>query len=142
MMTNPPIFVAKKSGLPVTHAEIGVIVVVAVVVLAMQQLAMFAVLVLLLGAFVYFARWGSKPTLKCSGDTLEYRNGKILATVKRSEIADAVIKGNRFVGRSLVIRGEIVVTVGDGKPVRRRSLAIPDVFPESLEGIREAVLSV
>jgi hypothetical protein len=141
MMANPPVFIARKSGLPVTPAEIAIIAVVAVVVFALQQPTMFAVMALLLGVFLYFGRWGSKPTLKCAGDPLEYRNGKVLATVKRSDISKAVIRGNRFVGRSLIVHGEIMVKVGDGKPVRRRSLVIPDVFLESLEDIRETVLS-
>jgi hypothetical protein len=50
-----------------------------------------------------------------------------------------VIKGNAFVGRSLVISGNVQVTIGEGKPVQRSSLIVADAFRQPLEDIRSAI---
>src|SRR5712664_1522622 len=128
MIPNPTIFVARKSGVPITPAVIAAMTIAGVAVVLLQDLSIMATAAFALAVLLYFGFWGTKPTLKSEVNSLEYRNGKILTTVKRSDISDAVIRGNRFVGRSLVISGNVFVTVDDGKHVQSRSLVIPDVF--------------
>lgn len=139
MPQQPLVFTADKSGLPATPAEIICIAILAVAMFVIQDLWMILLAALLLAGFLFFARWGSKPTLRSNGDYLEYLNGKILSRVKLSDISGAVIKGNRFIGRWLVISGNVIVTIGTGKPVQRGSLVVADAFRQSLEEIRRAI---
>jgi hypothetical protein len=138
-MPQPLVFIADKSGLPVSLAEIICITMLALAMFLIHDLSMILLLALLLGGFLLLARQGAKPTLKSNGDYLEYQNGKIVSKVKLSEITGAVIKGNAVVGRSLVISGNVQVTIGEGKPVQRSSLIVADAFRQSLEDIRSAI---
>jgi hypothetical protein len=138
-MPQPLVFIADKSGLPVSLAEIICITMLALAMFLIHDLSMILLLALLLGGFLLLARQGAKPTLKSNGDYLEYQNGKIVSKVKLSEITGAVIKGNAVVGRSLVISGNVQVTIGEGKPVQRSSLIVADAFRQSLEDIRGAI---
>jgi hypothetical protein len=138
-MPQPLVFIADKSGLPVSPAEIICITMLALAMFLIHDLSMILLLALLLGGFLLLARQGAKPTLKSNGDYLEYQNGKIVSKVKLSEITGAVIKGNAVVGRSLVISGNVQVTIGEGKPVQRSSLIVADAFRQSLEDIRGAI---
>jgi hypothetical protein len=139
MAQQPLLFMADGSGFPVTPAEIICIAILAVAMFVVQDLSMIFLAALLLAAFLFLARWGAKPTLRSDGNCLEYQNGKILSKVKLSDISGATIKGNRFIGRSLVISGNVQVTVGEGKPVQRSSLMVADAFRQSLEDIRSAI---
>ena len=138
-MPQPLVFIADKSGLPVSPAEIICITMLALAMFLIHDLSMILLLALLLGGFLLLARQGAKPTLKSNGDYLEYQNGKIVSKVKLSEITGAVIKGNAVVGRSLVISGNVQVTIGEGKPVQRSSLIVSDAFRQPLEDIRSAI---
>ena len=139
MAEQPLVLIADRGGLPASPAEIACIAILAVAMFVIQDLWMILLAALLLAGFLFFARWGSKPTLRSNGDDLEYQNGKILSRVKLSDISGTVIKGNRFIGRSLVISGNVLVTLGNGKPVQRGSLVVADVFRQSLEDIRRAI---
>jgi len=101
MAQQPLLFMADRSGFPVTPAEIICIAILAVAMFVVQDLSMIFLAALLLAAFLFLARWGAKPTLRSDGNCLEYQNGKILSKVKLSDISGATIKGNRFIGRSL-----------------------------------------
>jgi hypothetical protein len=136
---QPLVFIGERSGLPIGPAELCCIALLAVAMFAVQDLSMIAILAVLLAGLLYFARWGTKPTLRTNGDYLEYRNGRILSRVKLSEISGATIKGNAFTGRALVISGKVEVTIGKGKPVQRSSLAVADAFRQPLKDIRSAI---
>ena len=142
MAQEPLVFIGKRSGLAVSSAELACIALLAVAMFLIQDLWMILLLGLLLGGFLFFARWGAKPTLRTNGDYLEYRNGKILSSVKLADISAVVIRGNAFTGRSLAISGRVQITIGDGKPAQRSSLIVADAFPQSLEDIRSAIAAV
>ncbi|MBI5910772.1 MAG: hypothetical protein HY848_12570 [Betaproteobacteria bacterium] len=124
-----------------TPAALAAIAISAVTLVLMRDISLLFVVLLLLIGSIYFDRWGKKPTLKLGKDSLEYRHGKLIATIKRSDIVGAGIKGNRFVGRTLVITGEAFVSVDGGKPIKRSSVDVPDVFGHRLEEIRTMILS-
>lgn len=142
MASQPLAFTGERSGLPISPVELVCIALLAAALSAVQDVWVVVVVALVLGGFLYLARWGAKPTLVASGEYLDYRVGKVASRVKLSEISGVAIKGNAFVGRSLVVSGDVQVAIGDGKRVQRASLTVADAFPQPLEDIRAAIVAL